>query len=173
MRRWAPVLFTAIALPCEATAPSVSAPALAPGVRSASVSSTSADIPHVVRSEAAFFFTIVDFDRDLIIISGAAADSSELKFCGGTEGAEPVPVQYVGAEDGPIKALSVAHDTYIRVYRPIGPFTGLFRRKLCQSTPIAQGHGTHLRTDNDLTAVGGRANSATERMDGSLDLKTG
>lgn len=158
---------------CDATAPSLAGPVEVAVARPAIANTAPAELPHVVRSEAAFFFTIADFDQDLIVISGAPADSSKVIFCGGTEGPEPVPAQYVGDDEGPIKALSVARETYLRVYQPIGPSRGLFRRKLCLSTPIAQGYGTHLRTDNDLTGVGGRANSATEKMYGTLALATG
>ena len=158
---------------CDAPARTPTEPPRAAAPPQMDFSNGPSELPHVVRSDVNLFFVIADFERDLVVVSGAPEDASQLAICGGTEGPEPVPVQFVGSDEGVIKALSVARDTYIRVYSPIGSFRGFFRRKLCLTTPIAEGYGTHLRTDNDLTAAGGRGNSATEKMYGTLQLATG
>lgn len=174
IRRVRPLLFALTLVSCDTPASAPVAPlAASPSSARFDFQNGPAELPHVSRFDVNIFFTIADFDRDLVVVTGAPADSSKLTFCGGTEGAEPVPVQFVGSDDGVTKALSVARDTYIRVYSPIGSFNGFFRRKFCNSTPIAQGYGTHLRTDNDLLLVGGRSNAATEKAYGTLALASG
>lgn len=122
-------------------------------------------LPNVVRYQDQFFVFIFDPETGLIALAGAPDDPREAFLCpGGTEPFALVAVQDAGLIQDVIHALVVGPEVNLHVY-DFATFTNA-----CVSTPIAQGTGRVMYTDNDRFATGSRTNAWGFRMHGEVTL---
>ena len=125
------------------------------------------ELPNVFRFETEFVVLIFDPVTGLVALAGAPDDPSEAVPCGGTEPFAFVAVQEAGVIQDVLHGLVVGPEVNLHVY-DFATFVDP-----CVSTPIAQGTGRVMYTDNDLFNAGPGANSWGFRMHGDVTLLSG
>ncbi len=98
----------------------------------------------VYRDERTVLIGIQDPAADLRLFIGLPADPRQLPQCGGTEGFDTMLYQEVGLSPEPVQVLARSGDVNVHVYRR-STYLGV-----CRTTPLAQGTGRLVYTDNDF-----------------------
>jgi hypothetical protein len=125
------------------------------------------ELPNIFRYETQFFVFIFDPQTGLIGLAGAPDDPRQAVPCGGTEPFAIVAVQEAGVIQDVLHGLVVGPEVNLHVY-DFATFVNA-----CVSTPIAQGTGRVMYTDNDFFNTGPGANAWGFRMHGTVTLATG
>jgi len=163
MRPFRPLFLPLLALACSGDP---TAPRTADLHPSFAVASSAAE-PNVIRFSDQFAVAIFDPETDLVAIAGLPADPMQSVACGGTEPFAFADFQFVGVLQDAIKALVKGDPVNLHVYR----FSTF--EDICVSTPIAQGVGRVMYTDNDIFFTGGGNNAWGFRMEGPVTLASG
>jgi hypothetical protein len=166
-----PLLVSALALACQ-EGPSTGPERVVPSVAAPQFAFVNGpnELPNVFRFEGQFATGIQDPETDLFAFAGLPDSPKMSAAClGGTEPFATVDIQFVGELQEVIHRLVVGGDVNLHVYRLTG-FMGF-----CRSTPIAQGIGRVMNTDNDLLALTSGFPGADAwgfRMNGQVTLTT-
>ena len=139
----------------------------APGAPAFSFVNGPDELPNVLRFSAGFATGIQDPGTGLVAVAGLPDDPTQDILCGGTEPIASADFQEVGLLQEVIHSLAVGGDVNIHVYD-----RSTFQNT-CVSTPIAQGTGRVMYTDNDRFVSGTRANTWGFRFQGPVTLATG
>ncbi|PYO38167.1 MAG: hypothetical protein DMD29_14090 [Gemmatimonadetes bacterium] len=131
------------------------------------------DLPNVFRGDSILLFVWPDYTTNLVIaVNAPDGGVSSLRRCGSSLRPEPQPVQTVGEMQDVMRQLRLLRDVNIHVYSPVpAGFSGFM--SLCGATPIAQGTGNLISTDNDRLVTGNGANAFGFRAEGTVDLVAG
>jgi hypothetical protein len=125
------------------------------------------ELPNVFRFEDQFVALIFDPQTGLVALAGAPADPAAAVPCGGSEPFAVVQFQDAGQIRAVIHSLVVGPEVNLHVY-DLATFINP-----CVSTPIAQGTGRFMYTDNDVFVTGSGADAFGFRMHGEVTLTSG
>jgi hypothetical protein len=124
------------------------------------------EFPNVVRFQDQFVVSIQDPETDLIAFAGLPDDPTQSASCGGDEPFGIIDFHSAGLRQG-VEHVVAKGEVNLDVYR-LSTFAGP-----CVSTPIAEGTGRVIYTDNDAFITGNGGVSWGFRMEGHVTLVGG
>jgi hypothetical protein len=157
------LLATSFALGCAVDS---TGPLSAPLHTRLDVTTAGPEFPNVVRFQDQFVVSIQDPATDLIVFAGLPDDPTQSDICGGDEPFGIIDFQAAGLRQG-VEIVVAKGEVNLDVYR-LSTFAGP-----CVSTPIAEGTGRVVYTDNDAFITGNGGNSWGFHIGGEVALVGG
>ena len=98
----------------------------------------------VLRYDGTVLITTQDLQAGLRIVIGLPDNPRDFRLCGGAEGPDSAQYQQSGIDREAVQVLARAESVNVHVYQRST------YRGVCASTPLAQGEGRLVYTDNDF-----------------------